>query len=194
MIDDIKVIILAAGLSRRMGDVNKLLIDIEGEPMVRRAAKLYRSVFSSVTVVTGFEAERIERSLVGLDITTLFNPDFEVGQQSSLQQALVKDNLQHEAMMIALADQPFLTRLDISNFAQDFLSSDRSKIYVPFFKSGRGNPVIFPKVFLQEMKKRPNPINGRNFIRDNPEHVHKYKAPSEAFITDIDTCDDLDLF
>ncbi|MEP6342832.1 MAG: nucleotidyltransferase family protein [Maricaulaceae bacterium] len=193
MIDDIKVIILAAGLSRRMGDVNKLLIEIDGVPMVRRAAELYRSLFSTVTVVTGFEAERIETSLMGLDVTVCFNPNFETGQQSSVHYAVMKDNESRKAVMIALADQPFLTRSNVSDFAQDFLASGRSKIYIPFYKLERGNPVIFPRTVLQGMRQGPNPINGRKYIRDNPYHVHKYKAPTEAFITDIDTGDDLDL-
>lgn len=193
MIDDINVIILAAGLSRRMGDVNKLLIDIDGVPMVRRTAELYRSLFSTVIVVTGFEAEHIEASLLGLDVTVSFNPNFETGQQSSVHHAVMEDHLSGKAVMISLADQPFLTRSDISNFAQDFLSSDQSKIYVPFYTSKRGNPVIFPRTVLQEMRQGPNPINGREFIRANPDRVHKYKAPTQAFITDIDTGDDLDL-
>lgn len=193
MIDDIKVIILAAGLSRRMGDVNKLLIEIEGVPMVRRTAELYRSLFSTVIVVTGFEAQHIEAALLGLNVTVCFNPNFETGQQSSVHHAVMMDNMSGKAVMIALADQPFLTRSDISDFAQDFLASDRSKIYVPFYKLERGNPVIFPRTVLREMRQGPNLVNGREFIRGNPDRVHKYKAPTEAFITDIDTGDDLDL-
>ena len=35
----VAAILLAAGQSRRMGATNKLLMDIDGEPMVRRAAR-----------------------------------------------------------------------------------------------------------------------------------------------------------
>ena len=109
MIDTVNVIVLAAGLSRRMGDVNKLLLDIDGEPMVRRTVKLYRSLFSSVTVITGFESDKVQAALTGLDVTLLFNPDFETGQQSSVRLGLRAQELQGEGVIIALSDQPELT-------------------------------------------------------------------------------------
>ena len=161
--------------------------------MVRRAAELYRSLFSSVTVITGFEAERIEHALEGIEVSTVFNPNYAVGQQQSVHEAIMDDDLQADAILIALADQPFLTEVDILNFAQTFLSSDRSKIYVPFFQSQRGNPVIFPTAILREMKASGEIINGRKFIEDHPESVYSYKASTHAFVSDIDTGNDLAL-
>lgn len=62
-------IILAAGASRRMGEtVNKLLLDVDGEPMVRRTARrALEAGLSSVVVVLGYESARVREALVGLD-------------------------------------------------------------------------------------------------------------------------------
>ncbi|HSJ64410.1 MAG TPA: nucleotidyltransferase family protein [Gemmatimonadaceae bacterium] len=68
---------LAAGASRRMGgSTNKLLLEIEGEPMVRGAVR--RAVAAGldpVMVVTGCEAERVEGALVGLPCSFVRSPD-----------------------------------------------------------------------------------------------------------------------
>ncbi len=62
-------IILAAGASRRMGEtVNKLLLDVDGEPMVRRTARrALEAGLSRVVVVLGYERARVREALVGLD-------------------------------------------------------------------------------------------------------------------------------
>ena len=53
-----------------MGALNKLLIEVDGEPMVRRvAAAALASRAAPVVVVTGHEAERVRAALDGLDVT-----------------------------------------------------------------------------------------------------------------------------
>ena len=187
MIDTVNVILLAAGLSRRMGNVNKLLLDIDRQPMVRRIAALYRSLFSSVTVVTGFEQNKIQAALTGLDVALLFNPNFETGRQSSARAGLEVQNLDGEGVMIALADQPQLTRSDILDFTKAFLASETPKVFVPVFEAQRGNPIIFPSHFIREMRSGDGPLDGRKFIQDNPERVHKFPVSRSAFIADLDT-------
>lgn len=71
----IAAVLLAAGASRRMG-TNKLLLDVEGEPMVRRAARRALDAgCSPIVVVTGHEAERVRAALVGLDVAFAASPD-----------------------------------------------------------------------------------------------------------------------
>src|SRR5579883_1967376 len=58
----IAALILAAGQSRRMGEVNKLLIEIEGKPMVRRVAEtVLASRAAPVFAVLGHERDRCAR-------------------------------------------------------------------------------------------------------------------------------------
>lgn len=191
MIDTVNVIILAAGLSRRMGSINKLLIDIDGEPLVRRTVNLYRSLFSSVTVITGFESDKVQVALTGLDVTILFNPDFETGQQSSVRLGLKAQKLLGEGVIIALADQPELTQSDILSLTQTFLEGDKTKVIVPYFETQRGNPVVFPTALIREMQESGKAIGCRKFIQKNPQRVQKLNVSSAAFIADLDTPTDL---
>lgn len=68
-------ILLAAGLSRRMGAQNKLLLPIQGSPMVRHMAELYlRATSGPVTVVTGHDAPAILDALGDLPFTSRSTP------------------------------------------------------------------------------------------------------------------------
>src|SRR5437667_11622878 len=59
-------VILAAGASRRMG-TNKVLLELEGEAVVRRAARRALAAgLSPVVVVLGHEATRAQAGLAGL--------------------------------------------------------------------------------------------------------------------------------
>ena len=76
-------IILAAGESRRLGRPKQLL-DIYGEPAIRRVARIARlSDLDKVTVVLGSFSDRMQPLLIDLAVDVLLNPDFASGQASS---------------------------------------------------------------------------------------------------------------
>ncbi len=59
----LSAIVLAAGLSRRMGPANKLLLDVGGVPLVRRSVEIVLAhPFAEVVVVTGHESSRVEEA------------------------------------------------------------------------------------------------------------------------------------
>ena len=80
----IGAVVLAAGLSSRMG-ANKLLKPVVGKPMLRHAVDAaLASAAEPVIVVTGNEKARIAVSLDGLPVKICDNPDFPTGLSSSL--------------------------------------------------------------------------------------------------------------
>ena len=61
-------VLLAAGASSRMGR-NKMLLPVDGVPMVRRTAeRLLAAGVAPLVVVTGHEAERVHEALAGLPV------------------------------------------------------------------------------------------------------------------------------
>jgi len=73
-------ILLAAGTSSRYGDANKLLATIEGEPIVRRAARsLVQSEVEDTIVVLGHEAESVREAIGDLDVTVVVNESYDQG-------------------------------------------------------------------------------------------------------------------
>src|SRR5258708_14696361 len=78
--------VLAAGQSRRMGTLNKLLIGIDGKHMVRHVAEAVQgSQARPIVVVTGHEREKVEAALLGVGVARfVLNPDYAQGLSTSL--------------------------------------------------------------------------------------------------------------
>jgi molybdenum cofactor cytidylyltransferase len=75
--DRIVVILLAAGRSQRMGGRNKLLMDVDGQPMVRRvAATLLNSRVREVIAVLGHDRTRVAAALAGLPVCIVVNDEY----------------------------------------------------------------------------------------------------------------------
>ncbi|GIR55721.1 MAG: hypothetical protein CM15mP62_31920 [Rhodospirillaceae bacterium] len=75
---DIHAVLLAAGRSERMGRNNKLLLNVDGIPLVRKSAiNILNSNVTSMTVVTGFDENKIVNALSGLNVNFVKNINFQ---------------------------------------------------------------------------------------------------------------------
>lgn len=102
-------IVLAAGLSRRMGE-NKLLVRLGGETVLRRAVRTARAAgLDPICVVVGEESERLLTELRGLPVVPVVNPEPKRGMSRSLREgvAALPDDVAGAAVL--LADMPFVT-------------------------------------------------------------------------------------
>src|SRR5258706_13293954 len=98
-------IVLAAGLSRRMGKA-KLLLPLDGKPMLRWSVEALMAHVDRVLVVTPPLDDAIRAALQGLDVRFVANPKPEDGQGTSIAvgaRALRPDS---GAVIVALGDQP----------------------------------------------------------------------------------------
>lgn len=186
----INTLLLAAGLSRRMGSINKLLINIDGEALVRKVTKLYQSISSSVTVVLGHEAGRVAQELSDLDVNIVINPDYQQGRQSTARYALEQLKINGDAVLIGLADQHMLTQDDLVAFIDAYRGGAHERILIPQYKNQRGNPILFPAPLASEMQTDRKASGCREYIDNNPDKVRWYKTQSKHFIEDLDTPDD----
>lgn len=184
---EVAAIILAAGLSRRMGVQNKLLLPVHGMPMIRHVALQYREALSGpITVVTGHEAPLIEAALVGVEVTCVFNAGYAEGQQSS-----VATGLAHcpdaDVVLIGLGDQPFLVSDDIMTLLAAHQTGASDKISVPTQGAARGNPIVVPKQIRPHLTADPARPGCMRFTREHPEFVQKLPLQAEGFYRDVDT-------
>jgi molybdenum cofactor cytidylyltransferase len=189
----IGAVVLAAGQSRRMGDRNKLLETVDGVPMVARTVDAaLESRAEPVVVVTGHEPERVGAALAGRAVTIVHNPDFEHGLSTSLIAGM--DALPHTAdgAVVCLADMPRIDAGLIDRLIAAYNPLEGRAIVVPTHRGKRGNPVLWDRRFVAEMRDLAGDVGARHLIGAHGDQVAEVEIDSDAVLIDIDTPEALD--
>lgn len=184
----ISVIVLAAGESRRMGEINKLHMPIDGMPLLRRGVEtILAAELGEIVVVLGHESVATQALLEGLPVRTEINPDYGSGQMTSVHCGLGALSQPCEGVMIALGDQPALTVGDINYLVDAFFTRDGGEVVIPEYESKRGNPIIISSRCQHEISDGQYNLGCRRFIETNPELVRTVAMPGPAVVIDLDT-------
>lgn len=187
----IGAIVLAAGLSSRMGR-NKLLADAGGKPLIRRTVEAaLASGASPVIVVTGNEARRVEAALAGLPIQFVDNPDFSNGLSTSLKSGIRNISGNSDGALVMLGDMPLVDAGLIASLIASFDPAEGRAICVATHKGKRGNPVLWARRFFPEILALEGDVGAKHLIAANDELVCEVEAPDDAPLLDIDTPEDL---
>jgi len=189
--------LLAGGNSRRMGKDNKLLLEIEGIPLVRKIVlEMLKSNLDGYQVVLGYEADKVAEVLKDLPIQFLVNPLWENGQASSLKTAVENLDTEVSDLLVMLADLPGVTSEHI-NFLIENHSEDKSSnniITVPCYKGQRGNPVIWGEAFFPDLVKLEGDTGGRVLFPHHPAAMNLVEVHTDCVITDTNTPQELNLW
>ncbi len=184
----ISAVLLAAGESRRMGAANKLLLEIDGETILRRAARaLTGSTLGEIVVVLGHEHKAVGACLDGLRVRTVINPDHRAGQMRSVRAGVAALESAADGIMVCLADQPFLEAADIDALTEAFSKRTAGSILVPMLGAARGNPVIFAASHREELLDGGMNFGCRRLIARHPDQVVTFAAANDHYLRDLDT-------
>jgi len=184
-------VLLAAGLSSRMGDRHKLLLPLGGEPVVRRTARaLLASGPVEVVAVTGHRHDAVSEALAGLPLTNLFNPRYREGQMTSVAAGVAALRSPCDAVLVCLADQVLLRAEDYLELIDAFATRAHGSIVVPFCGAERGNPVVFTSSHMREVADGTVNPGCRRLIAEHPEEVVVHQAAHGRFCADMDTPED----
>ena len=184
----IAALVLAAGQSRRMGTLNKLLIEIDGVPMVRRVVEMLRqSKADPIVVVTGHQREKLTAALEGLPVTLVHNPDFAQGLSTSLKAGIAALGDEIDGALVCLGDMPRVSAAEVDRLIGAFNPVESRGIVVPTLNGKRGNPVLWSKRFFAEMSQVAGDVGARHLIGAYPEMVAEVEMVGDGVLTDIDT-------
>jgi molybdenum cofactor cytidylyltransferase len=187
-------IILAAGASRRMGSVNKLLASIAGKPLVRHAVESFVATsLSPIIVVVGYESDKVAAALEGLPVQLVFNPDHATGQGSSVGVGVeALDNNVTDAM-IGLGDMPLLPSALLDSLIHTHIGREAHarNITIPAFEGQRGNPVLWGKTFFPELITLAGDRGGRQLLNDHKAAQHLIACNHSSVLRDVDTVEAL---
>ncbi len=184
--DPVAGILLAAGTSSRMGR-NKMLFELEGESVLRRAVRrALAGGLSPLVVVLGHESEQSARELDGLPCQWTLNPLYEQGINSSLKAGVrAVQNLAAKAALVMLADMPFVTSEMIAAMIARYREST-APLVISDYEGVNAPPMVYDQSLFAELLTMEGEGCGRQVVR-------RHKAEAEVLAWPASTLQDLDV-
>lgn len=191
------IVLLAAGLSKRMGSTNKMLLPVDGMSMCAHSAlqglKFLESLpeGGNLIIVTGYKSRELEKTLAPcidyvsesvkpVKLTITRNADYRKGQFSSTKAgvALVRENV---PFFIALADMPQIRAENYSALSPLLTSFDAVR---PFVSGKPGHPVLH----APSLKERILSMDDKASVRSLLENCNTLNVSVEgsSWVTDVD--------
>ena len=191
----ITAILLAAGLSKRLGR-NKLLLPLGDETVIRKTAKaVLASAASEAILVTGHEEAKVIQAVEGLNVRLTHNPRYAEGQSTSMIAGIEAVSEEAEVYLFVLGDQPLLTPQIVNEMIVLYEKSRPDALVVaPTFKGRRGNPALFAASLKDELLQASGDAGGRGIIQrletESPDKIVFHRLPNDDIFLDIDTEED----
>ena len=179
-------LLLAAGAGRRMGGP-KALVELHGEPLVRRGVRLLADGgCSPVVVVVGAAAEQVRPLCEGARVVEA--PGWATGMAASLRAGLAA--VDGDACVVALVDQPGVTPAAVARLRAGHREGARAAVAT--YAGRPRNPVLLDRSVWDEVAAAAAGDEGaRPWLRAHPELVVHVDCTDVGTPDDVDTPQDL---
>ncbi len=189
----VAALILAAGRSRRMAPLNKLLVsDNKGIAMVARVVdQALASQARPVIVVTGHERDRVEEVLAGRPVIFAHAQDYAQGLSASLKAGLAALPPGIDGVMICLGDMPLVSAAMMDRLLGAFDPEEGRAIVQPTFRGKQGNPMLWSQEFVPAMMGVTGDVGARHLAALHADRMVEVEMPDDGVLRDFDTTEAL---
>ncbi len=200
---DCSAVVLAAGLSSRMGTINKLVLSVHGRPLLLHVIDaITHAGIDRVVVVLGHEQKLVEPCLDSIAVTEtdstgisfVINSDYKKGQASSVTCGLNALSDARGPTLICLGDQPLIKVEHLRVLIEAYNRRKQEHIVIPRVNGQRGNPIIISEQVRQRVLSETHNPDCRRYIDNHPQELLWLDTPETAYITDLDTPEDVQQF
>ena len=186
----ITAVVLAAGLSKRMGQPKMLLPWGKKKVIQQVVETLIVSGIKKIVVVTGALHAEIREALIEDQVKVVVNPLYANGEMTtSLQAGLSHLPKTPTDVMVVLGDQPFLRRRTIEMLV-DASKATGKHIVMPSFQNRRGHPWIIKAKLWKEIQNIEAPETLREFFRQHGNEIEYVLVEDNGIAQDMDTPED----
>jgi molybdenum cofactor cytidylyltransferase len=186
----IGAVVLAAGLSKRMGKPKMVLPWGDQTVIEKVISTLLATEVKEVVVVTGGVNEEIKAALSGRPVQIVFNPDYADGiMLNSLRVGLKALKQDLDAALIALGDNPQIEERTVEMIVNDY-KNVQSRIIVPSYDMHRGHPWLVNKNLWQALIQWDINQTLRDFLNQYSEEIHYINMDTPSVVMDLDTPED----
>jgi molybdenum cofactor cytidylyltransferase len=168
---------------------NKLLLELEGETLLRRAARrALEGGLSPVLVVLGHEAEEARRELAGLPLSIVLNPDYERGITTSIAAGLAAVPGEARAAVVLLADMPFVTPGMIAALVARYHSTG-ARLVLSDYHGVSAPPILYERSLFEELAALAGGSCGQRVVKRHRHEAEQLAWPASA-LADLDVRED----
>ena len=182
-------LVLAAGRSARMRGANKLLLEIDGRPMLARVVDaLLATPVRPVWVVTGHQADAVRAALSEREVRFVHNAQHAEGIGASIRAGARALEPALDGVLVCLGDLPGLRAESVEALLAAFAPE---RICVPVHGGWRGHPVLFGRRFLPELARLAGDRGARSVLEAHPDAVCEVPVADAGVALDVDDADQL---
>jgi len=189
----VAAIVLAAGMSSRMGTAKQLLRLGDRTMLESVLDNLRDSRVDQIVVVLGFFAERIQREVQLGDVSVVVNEAYRDGMGTSLRAGLSGLDPQTKGVLVVLADQPFVKPATMDHLIAQY-TEHRPQIAIPVYRGFRGNPVLVDHSVFPELRQLTGDVGCRAIFGSHTENILKVPVDDPGILLDADTAADFEKF
>ncbi|EST54515.1 4-diphosphocytidyl-2C-methyl-D-erythritol kinase [Brevibacillus panacihumi W25] len=186
----VAAIVLAAGMSRRMGAA-KPFLELNGKPLFRYAVE--RAVASGlhpVVLITGEHSARM-RQLTGdlPQVEVVDNPEYRTGMAASLRVGVAAVRGRADAALVFLADQPLVPDAVVQGLVDAYRSrhAEGVRIVRPLYAGSAGHPVLFASSLFDELSQVSGDQGGKEVVSRYKQQMAAVSFEQAEWGLDVDT-------
>lgn len=190
-------LILAAGLSTRMGQSKPLTKFLNKNLIDQTVKTMYDAGIGNIQVVTGFEHERVEAYLQTHDLSecihTTWNPNYENGSILTSIKTGLPELADCEFVFIQLVDLPCIMPETYRKLLEAMLRSGK-KAVIPTVDGRRGHPALISMELLSDILSYEGAAAGgglRGFWKQLGDEMMELPVEDRGCVMDTDTKEQL---
>lgn len=189
MTGGVSILLLAAGGSTRMRGDDKLTRMLDGEPLLRRSARIaLASTAMETVVVLGANRAARERCLDGLPVRIAANRDWQAGMGASISAGMGAIHARARAVVVMLADMPAITAPLLDRLIAAHDSVNTGGIVRPCTARGvMGHPVLFGAAHFRALASLSGDEGARAILAAHSDAMRSVAFPEDAALVDLDT-------
>ncbi len=185
-------VIVAAGMSTRMKQFKQLMKIGDMSIAERVIVNFRRAGVRDIVMVTGYNADQLEKALKGFDITFVRNEQYETTQMfDSARLGLEHLNGKCDRVFFCPVDVPFFTDQTVTEEIEKMDADSRIKVIVPNCNGKDGHPLLIDGNTLPQILAHNGERGMKGAYESLPEgSVVRIDVEDEGAVIDADTRDD----
>ena len=187
----IKVILLAAGLSKRMKSENKLIKLYKNKPLINYSLNvLKKSKANKIIIVLGHQYKEVKKIIKkNKKIIFTYNKNYKKGMASSIKMGLKKISKNDDGFIVAQSDMPFVKLSDINKICRS-IKTKKFLVHALKYKNRLGNPIGFDISLIKKFKNIIGQFGAKFMVKRLKNRTNFINTSSLKSFKDFDNVSD----